>query len=162
MARPWHSLWFIVGALALVGALILMRAQPADAPGPAGSGQAEARLAGHSFRLDIADTPELQRRGLAGRESVPRDGGMYFRYDSSAVRAFWMKDMRAPIDIVWLSGLTVTGVVTRALPPPPGTADAAIPRFTSPGPVDGVIELAAGRAGEIGLAVGQRVEILVP
>lgn len=134
----------------------------APVPAPPHERRAEARLAGRVFYLDIADTPELRRRGLAGRTEIPADGGMYFRFDEPAYRVFWMKDMAVPIDIVWLSGGEVLGIIERALPPPPGAADDDIPRLASPGPVDAVIELAAGRAGEIGLAVGQRIEILLP
>ena len=132
------------------------------APAPAAAGgRAEVRLADRLFHLDIADTPELRRIGLAGRKETPPDGGMLFRFDAAGERVFWMKGMETPIDIIWLSGGVVFGVVSRAAPPPPGTADADIPRFTSPGPVDLVIELAAGRASEIGLRIGQRAEILL-
>lgn len=157
--------WLLGGAVVVLGvSVFIMRSirDNAPVPAPLEERRAEARLAGRVFRLDIADTPELRRIGLAGRKELPPDGGMLFHFDAAADRVFWMKGMEMPIDIIWLRDGIVSGMVERALPPPPGAADAAISRFASPGPVDAVIELAAGRAGEIRLAVGQRIEILLP
>ncbi|MDP3727134.1 MAG: DUF192 domain-containing protein [bacterium] len=162
MATSWRLSWFAVGALVLLGVLIFMRTLPDDASDPVDGRRAEVRLADRLFYLDIVDTPDLRRIGLAGRKELPPNGGMLFRFDTAGERVFWMKGMEIPIDIIWLSGGVVSGVVSRAAPPPLGTADADIPRFASPGPVDAVIELAAGRASEIRLHIGQRAEILVP
>ena len=129
---------------------------------PAGERYAASRLGGDEFRLEVADTPARRARGLAGRGELGANDGMFFRFDIPARRTFWMKGMRMPIDIIWLRDGVVSGIVKRAAPPPPGAADADIPRFISPGPADAVIEILAGRAAELGLRVGQRVEVLLP
>lgn len=61
------------------------------------------QLAGKIIKVKIADTPELREMGLSGREGLAEDEGMLFIFDSDAKYQFWMKDMRFPIDILWLS-----------------------------------------------------------
>ncbi|MBI4132119.1 MAG: DUF192 domain-containing protein [Candidatus Sungbacteria bacterium] len=129
---------------------------------PVEEGALLVRLAGEEFRLEIAATPEGRARGLAGRTELGANEGMLFRFDITAPHSFWMKGMRIPIDIVWLSGGVIRAVTAGIEPPPPGIPDAELPRFTSPEPVDSVIEIRAGRASELGLGIGQRVKILLP
>ena len=49
-------------------------------------------------RAEIADTPELRRSGLMHRDYLPPGSGMFF----DKAGAFWMKDVRFPLDIVFL------------------------------------------------------------
>ena len=39
--------------------------------------------------------------GLSGRESL--EGGMWFVFPEADYYSFWMKDMKFPIDIIWVS-----------------------------------------------------------
>lgn len=55
-----------------------------------------------NISLIIADTPESQERGLSGRKSLPDDTAMYFVFDHPDKYGIWMKDMKFPIDIIWL------------------------------------------------------------
>ena len=50
----------------------------------------------------VADTVELQKKGLSGRESIYPYDAMLFIFSVSAKHGIWMKDMRFPIDIFWL------------------------------------------------------------
>lgn len=122
--------------------------------------------AGAEFFLEVADTPEERARGLAGRRALDEREGTLFLFGpprAEATRpAFWMKGMEIPIDIIWIRDSVIRALTERAAPPPAGMADADLLRFIPPEPVDAVIEIRGGRAAEIGLAVGQRVEILLP
>ena len=61
-----------------------------------------------------------------------------------------MKNCLAPLDLVFTRDGQVVGIEAGV---PPCTADPC-PSYRSPGPVDGVIELRAGRAKELGLKPG--------
>ena len=61
-------------------------------------------IEGRKLPVEIADTPEKREQGLSGRESLPEGSGMLFIFENPATYGFWMKEMRFPIDIVWLSG----------------------------------------------------------
>ncbi len=70
-----------------------------------------------SFRLEIADTPELREKGLMFRKSLPADRGMVFVFPADAVQTFWMRNTRIPLDMVFVeAGGRVAGVVEDARP----------------------------------------------
>ncbi len=51
---------------------------------------------------DIADTQTKRELGLSGRRELVEGGGMLFVFDETANHGFWMKDMKFPIDILWI------------------------------------------------------------
>ncbi len=114
---------------------------------------------GHVIRVVIADTPELQVKGLGGRKSLAPDEGMIFPYNEPGDHAFWMRGMFIPIDIIWLRNYRVVHVEHDVPPPAPGTPDRDLPTYRSPAPGNLVLEIAAGRAAELGIAAGSRVAI---
>lgn len=60
-------------------------------------------LKGRIIRVMLADTPEERERGLSGWEELAEDEGMLFVFPEDGRYAFWMKDMRFSIDILWIS-----------------------------------------------------------
>lgn len=52
---------------------------------------------------DVAQTPEELAKGLSGRNSLPDNHGLVFVFGYPSVQCFWMKEMRFPIDIIWLN-----------------------------------------------------------
>lgn len=59
-------------------------------------------LSKEPFSVLLADTPELQERGLSGRESLLPNQVMLFIFDEPSQYGIWMKDMKFPLDILWL------------------------------------------------------------
>jgi uncharacterized membrane protein (UPF0127 family) len=59
-------------------------------------------LPGKDISLLIADTEEKRELGLGQRASLPEDQAMIFIFDKPGIYEFWMKDMKFPIDIIWL------------------------------------------------------------
>lgn len=58
-----------------------------------------------------------QARGLSGRESLGENKGMLFIFPESGLYPFWMKDMKFPIDIIWISEFgKVVHIKKNALP----------------------------------------------
>ncbi len=107
----------------------------------------------HTILLDIADTPALQRQGLSDRESLADNTGMLFVFPEKSIQNFWMYNMHFPLDVVWISDQTVVGLQKNI--PLPTTED--IPRFSSPIPVNYVLELNAGFIKKHGISVGDMV-----
>ena len=52
--------------------------------------------------LQIADTTQKKELGLGGRTTLGERQGMLFVFTTLGRYAFWMKDMKIPIDIIWL------------------------------------------------------------
>lgn len=55
-----------------------------------------------TYKVEIADTPEKQRKGLMGRESLPSDQGMLFIYDEPQDVSYWMKNTSVSLDIIFI------------------------------------------------------------
>ena len=111
------------------------------------------------FSVDLALTVEQQIQGLSGREVLAPGTGMLFVYQAEARHVFWMKEMRFPLDIVWIGAdCTVVDVTLGAPPPEPGQTLDQLPRFAPADPVQYVLEINAGEFVAGGIGIGDPVE----
>lgn len=60
---------------------------------------AEIRIGGSTVQVEIADTAELRKKGLSGREVIPNNTGMMFIFEKPQICSFWMKDTKVPLSI---------------------------------------------------------------
>ena len=65
----------------------------------------KARIVVNGFAIlaDVAITDEDQIKGLSIRDQMNESEGMLFVYGEPSRQSFWMKDMKFPIDIIWLN-----------------------------------------------------------
>lgn len=59
-------------------------------------------LNGVNIKHILANTAETRVKGLSGMESLPKDTVMFFIFDVPDKYGIWMKDMKFPVDIIWL------------------------------------------------------------
>ncbi|MEK6847268.1 MAG: DUF192 domain-containing protein, partial [Nanoarchaeota archaeon] len=52
--------------------------------------------------IEIADSPEERAKSLSGRESLNENAGLLFVHNQPGIYGIWMKDMKFPIDVIWL------------------------------------------------------------
>ncbi|MDQ5949040.1 MAG: uncharacterized protein QG589_166 [Patescibacteria group bacterium] len=101
------------------------------------------------FSVEVAHTDELRTFGLGGRTGLPANGGMLFIFDVPGDYGFWMKDMRIPIDMIWIDDVHhVTHTESNVLPSTYPTI------FHSPKSSRYVLEVNAGEVGRLGVKVG--------
>jgi uncharacterized membrane protein (UPF0127 family) len=50
----------------------------------------------------VADTDEKRSKGLSGVENMSENQGMLFVFNYPSKQGFWMKEMKFPLDIIWL------------------------------------------------------------
>ncbi len=108
---------------------------------------------GYSLQtIDRADSEQERERGLSGRAEIPHEYGLLFVFPEKGLHGFWMKDMQAPIDIIWLSDDgTVLGIEASVTP-------STYPKtFSPPEPVRYVLETRAGEARMKGWTVSSRL-----
>ena len=91
------------------------------------------------YVLERADTDIKREKGLGERDALCKECGMLFVFDEPGQYAFWMKDMRFPLDIVWLSGDNVVFVAHNVQPDFSGIIEPGVA-------ADRVIEVNAGAA----------------
>jgi uncharacterized membrane protein (UPF0127 family) len=105
--------------------------------------------------LEVADEPHEQARGLQLRPALPALRGMWFPFPGPAVARFWMHRTPEPLDMLFVAGGRVLAIETAAQPCP----HLPCPSYGPAQRVDGVLELAAGQAAALGIAVGTPVVI---
>lgn len=91
-----HRIFILIGAL--IGVVCFAGCAKSAYP------QTTVTINDYQLVVDEAITDEQQTRGLAVKKQLAEDQGMLFMYDHEQPLAFWMKDMRFPIDIIWLDG----------------------------------------------------------
>jgi uncharacterized membrane protein (UPF0127 family) len=69
------------------------------------------------YQLEEVTSAADQEKGLGGRLTMDADKGMIFTFASDGDRCFWMKDMKFPLDIIWVrSDKKITKVVSNLSP----------------------------------------------
>lgn len=108
----------------------------------------------HSFMVEIADNDESRQRGLMFRPPLPDDRGMLFQFPAATEQSFWMRNTPSSLDILYIDPQgRIVSIARHATP----YSEAPIP---SNGAANGVLELRAGRADEIGARPGDQVKHL--
>jgi uncharacterized membrane protein (UPF0127 family) len=113
---------------------------------------------GHSFSLEVAADDASRARGYMGRESVGPREGMIFVFDDESLHAFWMKDCKTSLDMVWLDTQGHVVWIAANRKPCPATGDC--PSIAPPAPSRYVVEFAAGTASKESLKPGDAIVVL--
>lgn len=102
--------------------------------------------------VDVAETELEREHGLSGREGLGENEGMLFVFQSDGMYAFWMKDMKFSIDMLWIAK---NGEVVYVVPSvSPDTYPAS---FAPSKDARYVLELPAGWAASHGVKEGDTV-----
>lgn len=106
----------------------------------------------HRFRVEVARTPQEQSRGLMFRTEMGPNEGMLFPYEVPRTLSFWMKNTVLSLDLIFIDAEhRVINVAANAEPysERPILSDA---------PGIAVLELNGGRAAELGIVAGSKVD----
>ncbi len=114
-------------------------------------------LRGHTYRVEIADDDAERARGLMYRDSMDADAGMLFLFESQQPQAFWMKNTRIPLDILYFD--QQWKLVGWSLNTPPCSLGDRCPSYPSQAPARYVLELNAGTTERIGAQVGDTLAV---
>ncbi|MDP2676928.1 MAG: DUF192 domain-containing protein [bacterium] len=106
-----------------------------------------------AISVEIADTSEKRALGLGGREALGENEGMFFIFEQPGYHAFWMRNMKFPLDIIWIDeNLTIAHVQENISP------DTFPNQYAPDEPVQYVLEVQAGFAETHGITTGDRAE----
>ncbi len=135
---------------------------------------AEVKIGENVFAVEVASTTISRVRGLSGRNGLAENEGMFFIFDELGTNGFWMKDVKFPIDIIWIAGDSpsqisqgeiwegkVVGFAENAAPEP-GVPLWKLKIYYPPELVDRVLEVNAGMVKRLGIKVGDRVKFNAP
>ncbi len=104
----------------------------------------------HSFRVEVARTEAQQERGMMFRPKLAPDRGMIFPFAAPRVASFWMKDCPYPLDMIFIRADGTIARIATATP-------YSLAPVSSGEPVAAVLEIAGGRAEELGVNEDDKV-----
>lgn len=106
----------------------------------------------HKFQVEVAETPKDQAKGLMFRTKMGPDEGMIFPRDGYSQASFWMKNTPLSLDIIFIGNDgRISNIAANTVP-------YSLESVTSDGIASAVLELNAGRAAELGIVPGNKVE----
>jgi hypothetical protein len=161
--KHYGCLIFVLAFLALLAALVgFFLTNPESVGIPTSAGIKQVRIAGQDVKVELALSKEEQARGLSGREGLAEDEGLLFIFAKPGKYSFWMKDMKFPIDIIWLAsaggeggkGTRVIFLIENAQP------ESLPESFASDMDARYVLEVSAGFAEKNNLRVGDAAEFV--
>jgi len=118
---------------------------------PHGNPLTWVKLGQVKVKAEVVFSPEKLYLGLGQRQGLPEGQGMLFIMPIMVVQEFCMRDMRFPIDFIWLVPGRVAGM-TRNVSPQDQRAC-----YASPEAVNYVLEVPAGFCDRHGIKVGAPV-----
>lgn len=109
------------------------------------------KIGSQTFRAAVADNLFTRARGLSGRASLAADEAMLFTFSLPWRYSFWMQGMKFPLDVIWIR----KGCVVDMSENVPLHSSAFRPKTA----VDAVLEVNAGLVRELGVKIGDKVEL---
>ncbi len=102
----------------------------------------------HIFKVEIARTPEEQKRGLQFRDSIAADAAMVFPLDPPRTQSMWMENTLISLDILFvrMDG-TIESIAADMVP------QSREPRSSNE-PVSAVVEIKGGEAARRNISAG--------
>ncbi|MFQ3637223.1 MAG: DUF192 domain-containing protein [Cyanobacteriota bacterium] len=116
---------------------------------------AEVQIGSEFIELEVARTANERATGLMYRTELLPNRGMLFVFEFPRIAQAWMLNTLIPLDMVFLLDGEVKDIAANV---PPCEAQPC-PTYGSRVRVNQMLELPGGRAAELGLQVGDRLEI---
>jgi len=111
----------------------------------------------HSFEVTVATSQQEREIGLSQTKSLQQDQGMIFLFEKPDYHSFWMKNMKFPIDIIYINGDKIVTIQNDAQPPKENEEISII--YTPTEPSDKVLEIQAGLSKEYNFKNGDKIII---
>ena len=114
-------------------------------------------LKGQTYQVELALDDDQRARGLMFRTEMDANHGMLFVFPNEDRRAFWMKNTKIPLDIMYFNA--DRRFVSGQYNVPTCSAGDRCPNYPSDGAAKYVLELNAGVGKALGLSPGDELEI---
>ncbi len=112
-------------------------------------------IGNHKFKASIADSQKEREIGLSETKSLSQNQGMIFLFEKPDYYSFWMKNMKFPIDIIYINNDQIVTIQNNAEP----IKDQENPiKYAPTQPADKVLEIQAGLAKAYKFKKGDKVK----
>jgi uncharacterized membrane protein (UPF0127 family) len=113
-------------------------------------------LDGNRYHVELATNDDTRARGLMFRDQMPDDHGMLFIHEREELQAYWMKNTKIALDILYFDAQR--RLVSQQRDVPPCSAGDRCPPYPSSEPARYVLELNAGQAEKMALKDGTELK----
>ena len=120
------------------------------------SGGPWVEVGGQRYAVEVADDDAERARGLMFRDEMAPGRGMLFVHDREEPQAYWMKNTRIALDILYFDD--AARLVSQQRDVPPCSLGDRCPPYPSDAPARYVLELNAGEAARLKLEDGAVLE----
>jgi uncharacterized membrane protein (UPF0127 family) len=114
-------------------------------------------LGGQRYKVEVADDDAERARGLMFRDELAAGSGMIFIHEREEPQAYWMKNTKIPLDILYFDN--ARKLVAQQRDVPPCSAGDACPPYPSNAPARYVLDLKAGEAAKLKLENGAELKL---
>lgn len=114
-------------------------------------------IKGTTFSVEVAKTSKEQEIGLSERKSLSSDKGMLFVFEKPGIYSFWMKNMKFPIDILFINKNKIVTIFENAKPPISQSENLQI--YSPTQEASHVLEINAGLSKKHNIQIGDDVKI---
>ena len=112
---------------------------------------------GKCIELEAMRTLDEKQKGLMFREFLEENKGLLFLYEEEGERDFWMKNVKLPIDIIWLDKENKIIYIEHDVPP---CQEDPCPIYSLNKKAMNVIEVNSGFTSENNINVGDEVKFI--
>ncbi len=116
----------------------------------------EIWVGANKLMVEIASTTEARAKGLGGRNNLGEEAGMLFLFGEPDYQGFWMKDMRFPLDFIWIQGDKIIDITSNV--PAPANPSDLLPIYQPAEKADKVLEVNAGWVARHEVKIGDTVK----
>ena len=113
---------------------------------------------GFELTADLAITDDEKTKGLAIKDYLKENESMLFVDEEPSRQSFWMKDMKFPIDIIWLNNNGTVVYIRHNLQPCIMTFDFLCPIYTPDKDSLYVLETVSGFSKKHNIKIGTHVD----
>ena len=124
-------------------------------PGCASGDKLWVEVAGARYVVEVANDDAERARGLMFRDEMPANHGMLFIHEREDMQAYWMKNTRIALDILYFDD--ARRLVSQQRDVPPCSLGDGCPPYPSSAPALYVLELNAGEAARLDLQDGMEM-----
>ena len=110
------------------------------------------------FYSRVADNPRSRTKGLMNELSMPKNEGVLFVFPFEMKPSFWMKNMKFPLDILFINDDDVIVYIVKNAPP---CKQKKCQSFQTTRPASKVLEINAGLCKELNIHVGEKVSYFI-
>ncbi len=110
---------------------------------------------GQTFHVTVAKTEQEKETGLSSTNSLPQDQGMLFPFGNPDYYGFWMRNMKYPLDIIFIANKKIVSIANNVTNP--NNPSVPLPIYKPSQPADTVLEINGGLSAKYHFAVGDSV-----